>query len=238
MSMTCSETAGGLQTLPPRSSPQLAAAFHPARSDDEKLSFGPFRLLPARRLLLERDKPVRIGSRALDILSVLVERPGELVSKSELMAKVWPNTFVEEGNLKVHIAALRRALGDGQAGNRYISAVPGRGYCFVAPVDRSVDLRPPMAQHSATELSTNVPEPLNRLIDIDDTISRVSALLDQVIALVAESLVAADGNGSDCLRLLATTRAYALERLAQSGEGDAISGRQAQIMPTLAEADA
>jgi len=186
MSMTSFEAAGGSQTLPPRSNLQLAAAFHPARSDDEKLSFGPFRLLPARRLLLERGKPVRIGSRALDLLSVLVERPGELVSKSELMAKVWPNTFVEEGNIKVHIAALRRALADGQAGNRYISAVPGRGYCFVAPVARSVDPRPATVQHSPSELSTNVPESLMRLIGIDDAINRVSALLEhhRLITLV------------------------------------------------------
>jgi predicted ATPase/DNA-binding winged helix-turn-helix (wHTH) protein len=179
MSTTSSEAAGGLQTLPPRSSPQLADAFHLAHFNDEKLSFGPFQLLPARRLLLERGKPVRIGSRALDILSALVEHPGELISKSELMTKVWPNTFVEEGNLKVHIAALRRALADGQAGNRYISVVPGRGYCFVAPVDRSADPRPAMAQHLATELSTNVPEPLMRLIGIDDAISGVSALLER-----------------------------------------------------------
>ncbi len=154
MSTTGSETAGGLQAPPPRSGGQLAAALHPARSDNKKLSFGSFQLLPAQRLLLEGDRPVRIGSRALDLLITLVERPGELVSKSELIAKVWPNTFVEEGNLKVHISWLRRALADGQAGNRYISTVPGRGYCFVAPVTQSADPRPA----TAAEPLTNVPE--------------------------------------------------------------------------------
>ena len=63
---------------------------------ERTISFGPFRLLPDRRLLLEGDKAVRLGSRALDILIALVERAGELVGKDELMARVWPRTFVEE----------------------------------------------------------------------------------------------------------------------------------------------
>ena len=67
------------------------------RPDEEHaICFGPFRLIPAQRLLLEGEKPLRLGSRALDILIALVERPGELVSKEELMARVWPNTFVEQ----------------------------------------------------------------------------------------------------------------------------------------------
>src|SRR6516165_7516206 len=146
MASTSPEPAGGLQTPPPGSRTQLAAAFYPARPDNKpgrlqreieavdrandpaehEISFGPFRLVPARRLLLEGDKPVRLGSRALDLLIALVERSGEVVSKSELIAKVWPHTFVDEGNLKVRIAALRRVLADDQAGNRYISTVVGR----------------------------------------------------------------------------------------------------------------
>jgi predicted ATPase/DNA-binding winged helix-turn-helix (wHTH) protein len=101
---------------------------------EQAFSFGPFRLLPTQQLLLEADRPVRLGSRALDILVMLVERAGELVSKDELVARVWPDTHVEEGNLRVHVAAVRRALGDGHAGNRFVANVPGRGYCFVAPV--------------------------------------------------------------------------------------------------------
>ena len=97
-------------------------------------SFGPFRLLPTQRLLLEDDQPVRLGSRALDILLALVERPGQLVSKRELMARVWPDLVVVEANLTVHVAALRRALRDGRARNRYLINIPGQGYCFVAPV--------------------------------------------------------------------------------------------------------
>jgi DNA-binding winged helix-turn-helix (wHTH) protein len=82
------------------------------------ISFGPFRLLAEQRMLLEGDKSVRLGSRAFDILAALVERAGEVVGKEELMARAWPQTFVEEANLKIQVSALRRALGDGQGGNR------------------------------------------------------------------------------------------------------------------------
>jgi DNA-binding winged helix-turn-helix (wHTH) protein len=99
-----------------------------------EILFGPFRLLPAQFLLLEGDKPVPLGSRALQILIVLLERPGELVTWQELVAQVWQNLFVESSNLSVQISALRRALRDGRDGNRFIINIPGRGYCFVAPI--------------------------------------------------------------------------------------------------------
>lgn len=105
-------------------------------STEEMISFGQFRLIPARQQLMDGDLPVHIGSRALDILTVLVRGAGEVVSKEELFARVWPETFVEEGNLRVHIAALRRALRDGAGGKRYIANIPGRGYSFVAPIVR------------------------------------------------------------------------------------------------------
>ncbi|HEY6676775.1 MAG TPA: winged helix-turn-helix domain-containing protein, partial [Terrimicrobium sp.] len=82
-------------------------------------------MAPAQFLLLEGDNPVRLGSRALEILIVLLERPGELISMQELMARVWPNTFVDPGNLTVHISALRRTLRDGRDGNRFIINIPG-----------------------------------------------------------------------------------------------------------------
>jgi DNA-binding winged helix-turn-helix (wHTH) protein len=85
-------------------------------ASERAISFGPFRLIPAQRLLLEDDNPVRMGSRALDLLTALVERSGELVGKDELMARVWRGTVVEDGNLKFQIGALRRALGDGRGG--------------------------------------------------------------------------------------------------------------------------
>src|SRR5271157_651908 len=96
--------------------------------------FGAFRLVAGQRLLLEGDKPVRLGSRAFDILAALVERAGEVVGKEELIARAWPQTLVEESNLKIQVSALRRALGDGQNGHRYIVTVPGQGYNFVASI--------------------------------------------------------------------------------------------------------
>ena len=98
------------------------------------MSFGAYRLLPAQFLLLEDDKPVNLGSRAMHILMVLLEQPGKLVTKQELMAQVWPNVFVEPANLTVHFSVLRRALRDGRDGNRFIINIRGRGYCFVAPI--------------------------------------------------------------------------------------------------------
>ncbi len=78
-------------------------------------------------MLTEDGRPLRVGGRALDILIALVQRHGEVVGKSELLNFVWPNTLVEEDNLKVHVSALRRAMGDGSAGKRYIISAPGRG---------------------------------------------------------------------------------------------------------------
>src|SRR6476660_2910682 len=109
------------------------------------ISVGPFLLLAEERLLLEGEKPVRLGSRAFDILVFLIERAGEVVGKEELIARVWPQTFVEEANLKIQVSALRRALGDGQGGNRYIVTVPGRGYNFVAALYREASSRAPLS---------------------------------------------------------------------------------------------
>src|SRR5262249_47658722 len=114
--------------------PFFANRTEPNRTAPSEVSFGPFRLLPTQFLLLEGDKPVSLGSRALEILTVLLERPGELVSKQELMARVWPNVFVDPNNLTVNMSTLRRALRDGRDGNRFIINVPGRGYRFVASV--------------------------------------------------------------------------------------------------------
>jgi DNA-binding winged helix-turn-helix (wHTH) protein len=110
--------------------------FQGNRCHNYALSFGPFQLVPTQRLLLEAGEPLHIGSRALDILIALAERPGEVVRKDELMDRVWPNTFVGDGNLKVHVAALRRVLGDGRNGQRYVINVHGRGYVLVAQIRR------------------------------------------------------------------------------------------------------
>jgi predicted ATPase/DNA-binding winged helix-turn-helix (wHTH) protein len=101
---------------------------------DQAVHFGPYRVHPHQRLVLEAGRPLRLGRRAVDILLILLEQAGNVVSKQQLITRVWPTSVVEDGNLRVHMAALRKALGDGQAGQRYIVTVAQRGYSFVAPL--------------------------------------------------------------------------------------------------------
>jgi predicted ATPase/DNA-binding winged helix-turn-helix (wHTH) protein len=174
----------------------------------QAISFGPFRLLPAQQLLLEGENPVRLGSRAMEILIALVERAGELVSKNELMARVWPNTVVEENNLKVHIAALRRTLGDGQPGRRYVATVPGRGYRFVAQVDLAEPAKQAGHYGAEAERVHNLPASQPRAIGRADT---VIALLDQLPSRRLLTIVGPGGIGKTTVALaLAETliRAY------------------------------
>jgi predicted ATPase/DNA-binding winged helix-turn-helix (wHTH) protein len=136
--------------------------------DAGAISFGPYRLVAAQRLLLEGDKPVRLGSRAFDILTALVERAGEVVSKEQLIARVWPKTFVEEANLKIQVSALRRALGDGQGDHRYIATVVGRGYNFVAPIRKEEPSRTPSSPTIAPAALHNLPSATTRMIGRED----------------------------------------------------------------------
>jgi len=100
--------------------------------------FGPYRLDFARRLLLRGGEPVALQQKALEILIVLVQHGGEVVSKDELMKAVWPDAFVEESNLSQNIFVLRKALGERAQENRYIATIPGRGYSFVAQIEEEV----------------------------------------------------------------------------------------------------
>jgi len=95
---------------------------------DGEISFGRFRLDSARRELRRGNERVQLGGRALDILRVLASAEGAVVSKDELMARVWGGVVVEENNLQVHISALRKALEEEKTGERWIITVPGRGY--------------------------------------------------------------------------------------------------------------
>ena len=101
-----------------------------------KLSFGPFELSIGERVLRRDGQVLPLGDRALDILIYLADRPGEVIAKQELIDHVWSDVTVEEGSLRVHVAAIRKALGDGQFGNRYIANVKGRGYSFVGNTTR------------------------------------------------------------------------------------------------------
>ena len=82
---------------------------------------------------------MELSGRALDILIALLSNPNEVVSKNDVLSQVWPDVTVEEGSLRFHMANLRKVLDAGQDGPRYIATVPGRRYCFVAPISRSSD---------------------------------------------------------------------------------------------------
>src|SRR5258707_15477120 len=174
--------------------------------DGRPISFGPYRLLAAQRLLLEGDRPVRLGSRAFDILAALVERAGEVVGKEQLIARAWPQTFVEESNLKIQVSALRRALGDGQDGHRYVITVPGRGYNFVAPVRREEALRAASAPPAPSTTPHNLPFAVTRMIGRDDA---VAALVERLSRERLVTIVGAGGIGKTTVALAVAERMMA-----------------------------
>jgi len=140
--------------------------------DEETFAFGSFRLIPAQRVLFEDGKPLRLGGRALDILISLVESAGETIGKDQLIARTWPDTVVDEGALRVHVAALRKALGEGRAGKRYIANIQGRGYSFIAPVTR--EQRQPT---NGAAVRGNLPSSLTRIVGRDDIIAALTTQL-------------------------------------------------------------
>jgi predicted ATPase/DNA-binding winged helix-turn-helix (wHTH) protein len=158
----------------------------------DTFSFGPFSLFAAEQLLKKGDEPISLGGRAFDILIALVERPGEVVTHKELISTAWPNVVVTEDNLRFQIASLRKALGDGRDGARYVSNVAGRGYCFVAPVTRWS-----ASQSAASGMATSVrvqklpPRPV-RMVGRDDA---VKALAEQVQMWRFVSVVGPGGVG-------------------------------------------
>lgn len=142
------------------------------------IAFGPFRLFPAERRLTRDGVLIPLGSRALDILVRLLQQAGHVVTKQELMAHAWPGMTVEEGNLRVHIASLRKALGEGKGGARYIANCTGRGYSFVAPTARqdAQDDHAP-APEPVLDGSPSLPRPLTRLVGREGDVRAISELL-------------------------------------------------------------
>jgi predicted ATPase/DNA-binding winged helix-turn-helix (wHTH) protein len=163
------------------------------------LRFGRFRVFPKERALLEGDKPVRIGGRALEILIALLERPGQLLSKDELMERVWPKIFVQPSNLTVHIAALRRTLKDGQDGTRWIVNTVGRGYAFVGTVVRE-GARVPVPESGGTTSFGSLPSSLAPLLGRDACLVNLKEALS-VGRLI--TLVGPGGVGKTALALAA-----------------------------------
>lgn len=157
------------------------------------VSFGPYRLYPAARAFEKDGVPLVLGDRALDLLTTLVERAGQVVSHRELMTSVWRGLVVDPGNLRVHINSLRRTLGGREGRDRYIANVAGQGYSFVAPVVREAQAPPPArtAEYpcgTARKLLV-LPPVLARLVGRDEAVKAVAA------DLIAERFVTLIGPG-------------------------------------------
>jgi predicted ATPase/DNA-binding winged helix-turn-helix (wHTH) protein len=166
------------QGAPPRGENVSIQPDKPVEKEPgEVAAFGAFRLFPTARLLARDGVPVEIGGRALDVLIELVRRPGRVVSKDDLMSSIWADTTVVEGVLRTHVYNLRKALGEGVAGARYVTSVAGRGYCFVAPVIRSVVEAATPACPTAWNLPHGLPPRLARMAGRDDTVRKLAAQL-------------------------------------------------------------
>lgn len=177
---------------------------------NDVVTFGPFRLFVTERLLKKDDESLPIGGRALDLLIALVNRPGEVLTHKELIAQVWPGLTVEEANLRVHIATVRKLLGEGRDGARYIANVAGRGYCFVAPAWRQ------LKQHETASdgpvKTQTLPRRLRRMIGRDESIE---ALRSMIVSKRFVSVVGPGGMGK-------TTLAVAVAHTMMNGFGSAI----------------
>jgi predicted ATPase/DNA-binding winged helix-turn-helix (wHTH) protein len=171
--------------------------------------FGAFTLVPAQRLLLQGDAPVRVGGRALDVLIVLVEAAGKVVGRDELMASVWKKVVVDEGSLRVHIAALRRALGDDGDARRYIVNVPGRGYAFVGDVSPSAPAGVNGTWPKPDAGRSPLPPLLVNVVGRDDAIREVGCMVAEHRLV---TVVGAGGVGKTTVALAAAARLAAQYR--------------------------
>ncbi len=146
---------------------------------DTSFTFGPFHLLPAERRLLRDGATVRLGPHAFDILVTLVENAGKTVGKDELVARAWPNASADDNTLRVHVATLRRALGDDGTNARYVISIPGRGYSFTRAVNRGIAGTIEMPQRQPATPGSNLPALLFPVIGRDDVIAILANQLSQ-----------------------------------------------------------
>jgi predicted ATPase/DNA-binding winged helix-turn-helix (wHTH) protein len=161
-----------------------------------RLRFGPFELNVAERSLKKANQVLPLGGRAYDILIALLENAGEVIGKAELIARAWPDVTVEEGSLRVHLSALRKALGDGQFGNKYIANVQGQGYSFIAPVIRlSID----HDRGNASAGMSNLPAALGRMVGRNDVVLEIQGLLQTGQRLI--TILGAGGIGKTTVAL-------------------------------------
>lgn len=167
----------------------------------EHLAFGDFELAPAARALWHSGTPVKLGSRALDILITLASRPGEILSKDELTQAVWRGAVVDETALRVGISAVRKALGE--AGERYITTVPGRGYCFVLDVATTTPTRSLKGVTGQPLKPQRLPPQIIRVVGRGAVIG---ALVHEVMGRRLLSLVGPGGIGKTTVALAVAAR--------------------------------
>ncbi len=152
---------------------------HSAERTRRSYSFGPFVLVPEQQLLVEGEKRVRIGGRALDVLTALVERSGEVVEKRDLISRAWPGVTVDDANLKVNMGLLRRALGESAGPPRYIATVVGRGYRFIAPVASAGVASAENPEGAQSERNHNLPVGTANVVGRAEFIASITQELDR-----------------------------------------------------------
>src|SRR6266567_2292366 len=164
--------------------------------DAIRLRFGPFELNVAERSLKKANQVIPLGGRAYDILIALLENAGEVVGKAELIARAWPDVTVEEGSLRVHMSALRKALRDGQFGDKFIASIQGHGYSFIAPVKR---LPADRDRSNASSGLSDLPPALGRMVGRDDVVLEIQGWLQTEQRLV--TILGAGGIGKTTVAL-------------------------------------
>ncbi|OAF10715.1 transcriptional regulator [Bradyrhizobium centrolobii] len=143
-------------------------------SAGEVFAFGPFHLDATQRRVERNGRPVQLSARAFDILLVLIKQAGTVISKSDLMTRAWPGAGIDEGSLRVHVAALRKALGDGNGGAKYLSTVSGQGYCFTGSVSRLEPVRPTPVKSTHVH---HLPTLSQQVVGREQTIQEISEKL-------------------------------------------------------------
>ncbi|MET4198670.1 winged helix-turn-helix domain-containing protein [Bradyrhizobium sp. LA6.12] len=169
------------------------------RSPDAiRLRFDSFELNVAERSLSKANQVIPLGGRAYDILIALLERAGEVVSKSELIARAWPDVTVDEGSLRVHLAALRKTLRDGQFGDKYIANIQGRGYSFIAPVKR-LPADPGGGKAYSGLSGLPLPPALSRMVGRENVVREIRGWLQTDQRLI--TILGAGGTGKTTVAL-------------------------------------
>lgn len=168
-----------IKALNPKTKRTIPASTTTSHAINRVYNFGPFSINQTEQLLLRHGEPVRLAPKAFDVLMVLIQNRGCLVTKEQLLQEVWPDAFVEEANLSVNIASLRKTLDEGDGKCHCIETIPKRGYRFVAPVSEKTEILNSVAvlpfnnegcglagEYLSTGLMESITNQLSRLRDL------------------------------------------------------------------------